>query len=283
MDVDSTSNEPQHVEELWFDDGHLVIQAGTSQFRVYRAHTEYYIVIGCLRLSHKSGLDSLRRRALIHIYSGYRTTLSDWDAVDNEMGDRELAYDLPSWDWCTDPASKIHVVHVAREVNALWLLPVAFYRISDSLAGKFWNDIFDGTSYNGIPVSLSEQDQESFLKGHEMQSCSIWGTLRFLTHPPSIAGCTSSSQCLADRLRVLDEFQERIRVNLRNPLEIWSANAWDRFDDDEICRTCLRELQSIHSKARQAFWDMLPEIYDLPTWEELKEMQVAAIGTEWLR
>ncbi|KAJ7113309.1 hypothetical protein C8R43DRAFT_903314, partial [Mycena crocata] len=104
---------------LWFDDGNLVIQAGNSQFRVYRgflaarspvvrdmlsfpqppdaelvegcpllclpdpssevtvffegcipsfpARTEFDTVVGCLHLSHKYVLDSLRRGALIHM------------------------------------------------------------------------------------------------------------------------------------------------------------------------------------------------------------------------
>jgi hypothetical protein len=36
MDVDSEPIQPQHVQELWFDDGNIVIQAGNRQFRVYR-------------------------------------------------------------------------------------------------------------------------------------------------------------------------------------------------------------------------------------------------------
>ncbi|KAJ7154360.1 hypothetical protein C8R43DRAFT_1066365 [Mycena crocata] len=36
MDVNSTLTEPQRVGQLWFEDGNIVIQAGNSQFRVFR-------------------------------------------------------------------------------------------------------------------------------------------------------------------------------------------------------------------------------------------------------
>jgi hypothetical protein len=36
MEVDTERNPVQRVEELWFEDGNLVIQAGNTLFRVYR-------------------------------------------------------------------------------------------------------------------------------------------------------------------------------------------------------------------------------------------------------
>lgn len=36
MDVDNQPLEPQRVQELWFEDGNIVIQAGNSLYRVYR-------------------------------------------------------------------------------------------------------------------------------------------------------------------------------------------------------------------------------------------------------
>ncbi|KAJ7142086.1 hypothetical protein C8R43DRAFT_1016273 [Mycena crocata] len=36
MNVDTTPNEPQRFEELWFEDGNVVVQAGNRQFRVFR-------------------------------------------------------------------------------------------------------------------------------------------------------------------------------------------------------------------------------------------------------
>ncbi|KAJ7500478.1 hypothetical protein B0H11DRAFT_2378266 [Mycena galericulata] len=37
MDVDQETNVPRRVEDLWFEDGNIVIQAGNSQFRVHRS------------------------------------------------------------------------------------------------------------------------------------------------------------------------------------------------------------------------------------------------------
>ncbi|KAJ7127282.1 hypothetical protein C8R43DRAFT_700116 [Mycena crocata] len=328
-------SEPQRVQELWFDDGNLVIQAENSQFRVFRgilaarssvfqdmlsfpqpsdaelvvgcplvrlpdslwevtvflkaiflpgffrsfpAETDFDTVIGCLRLSHKYGVDYLRRRALIHLSSGHRSTLSDWDEIDHEAGEGDLSFKIPSWPWPMDSASRIYIVQLAREIDAPWLLPIAFYRVSVGFAmGTLGKEVFHGTPYNGVPASLSAQDQDSFVKGHNIQIQCTGDILRFLSHPPHIDCCTSSRQCLEDRLRVIDDFQEIVR----DQLDVWEEDDWDRFE--ELCDTCRQTLRKTHTAARQAFWDKLPEIYDLPPWEELEEKRIAAIGTEWLR
>ena len=36
MEIDSEPDALTRVQELWFEDGNLIIQAGNSQFRVYR-------------------------------------------------------------------------------------------------------------------------------------------------------------------------------------------------------------------------------------------------------
>jgi len=36
MDVDAKPDKPQRVEALWFEDGNIILQAGTAQYRVYR-------------------------------------------------------------------------------------------------------------------------------------------------------------------------------------------------------------------------------------------------------
>ncbi|KAJ7100470.1 hypothetical protein C8R44DRAFT_566597, partial [Mycena epipterygia] len=127
---------PYRIQELWFGDGNLIIQAA-NQFRVYRgilaarlpvfqdmlsfpqppdseiidgcprvrlpdsamdvrvflkcsshsgrffrpfpASTDFDVIVGYLRLGHKYGVDYLRRHALIHLSSGYPTTLAGAD------------------------------------------------------------------------------------------------------------------------------------------------------------------------------------------------------------
>ncbi|KAJ7142085.1 hypothetical protein C8R43DRAFT_1131078 [Mycena crocata] len=158
MDVDTALTEPQRVQDLWFEDGNIVIQAGNSQFRVFRGilaarspvfedmfslpqpadseavdgcpcfrffkpypySTEFNIIFGCLRLGQKYEVDSLRRRALVHFSSRYATSLS------------EYVVPQPSWNREHDAEGHIEVIQLARVATAPWILPLAFYELSSS-------------------------------------------------------------------------------------------------------------------------------------------------------
>ncbi|KAJ7119181.1 hypothetical protein C8R44DRAFT_707532 [Mycena epipterygia] len=334
--MDTEEAGPQRVEELWFEYGDIVIQAGNRQFRVYRgilaarspvfqdmlafqqppnselvegcplvrlpdpatevtvflkaifdpeffmpfpARTTLESIVGCLRLSHKYGVDYLRRRALVHLSSGYRTTLSEVDSVgycDPPNPSRSTA-EIMSWLAPDDDAHNMCVIELAREVDAPWVLPIAFYNLSAAFS-EVGSDIFHGAVFNGVSTSLSLQDQQSFLFGHNRQNTSTHADIqRFLAHPPSadIEGCESPSRCTAVRLAAIENSREMIRTYPSIPLDIWDATNWDKL---KVCPACLAVLKDTHQEARQAFWDKLPEMYGLPSWEELEKMKEAAIG-----
>ncbi|KAJ6582070.1 hypothetical protein B0H19DRAFT_1117472 [Mycena capillaripes] len=58
------------------------------------------------------------------------------------------------------------------------------------------------------------------------------------------------------------------------PLEYWSPQAWGAL---KICEHCLTEAKTLHATARQTFWEQLPEMFGLPGWVELEEMQRVAL------
>ncbi|KAJ7119085.1 hypothetical protein C8R44DRAFT_625218 [Mycena epipterygia] len=334
---DERASEIHQVQELWFEDGNLVIQAGNSQFRVYRgilaarspvfgdmlafpqppdselidgcplvhlpdaatevalflkalfdpeffmpcpAPTTFDIVIACLRLGHKYDVDYLRRHALIHLSSGYRTTLSERDSCDY-VGDplpKRSASDIMSWPGPDSDVAHMCTIQLAREIDALWVLPLAFYALSAAFS-TIGSGIFQGVTYNGLPVSLSIQDQQTFLIGHTSQMTSTNADiLRFLFWPLSadIVGCTSSTQCSAERLGVFESIRELIRDNPSVPLDIWLSTNWKKLRN--VCPACLAVLKRTHKDARRAFWDRLPTMYGLPPWDELEKMKAAAIG-----
>jgi hypothetical protein len=223
-------------------------------------------------------VDYLHRRALIHLSSAYRTKLVDWDKSDYHWGDlSSLAAEKCSWNWPTEKTSLIATIQLAREVDAPWILPSAFYdlAVNYEVLGKA---VFNGAVYNGIPTSLSAQDQDSFAKGHYIQNASTMAdVLRFLFHPLEIEGCTSSQECFSVRLKAMESLREDLRGYASAPLEVWGGDDWRLLDD--LCPACLAVLKQTHKDARQAFWDKLLEIYGLPEWEELERLRAAAIGT----
>ncbi|KAJ6605996.1 hypothetical protein DFH09DRAFT_896989 [Mycena vulgaris] len=337
MDVDTQPSKPCRLQDLWFEDGNLVIQAGNSQFRVYRgilaarspvfqdmlsfpqppdseliegcplvrlpdaetevteflkaifipeylpafpAITTFPVIAGCLRLSHKYEVAYLRRRALIHLSSGYRTTLAEWDSSfydEESMGRR--ASEITSWPIPNDLANNICVVQLAREVDALWVVPLALYRLSGRLSQQkaLGTGVFHGTVYNGTSTSLSLQDQQSLLSGHRIQITSTTTKiLQFFFYPLDIEGCEFPTYCLRERFYAMELNREMINDCSSFPLSVWAEDDWETLSN--VCSACLPVLKRTHEEARQAFWDRLPRMYELPPWEELERMKFAAIG-----
>ncbi|KAF7353923.1 hypothetical protein MVEN_01078400 [Mycena venus] len=333
MDVDAPMPSVKRVQELWFEDGNLVIQAGNSQYRVYRGvlaarspvfqdmlsipqppeselvdgcplvwlpdaeaevtsflkalfdpqffmpfpnPTQLEIVAGCLRLSHKYEVDYLRRRAFIHLSSGYRTTLAEVDAETYcGLGSGPVPL-MRSWKVPDDKTYLIAIIQLAREVESPWILPMAFYVLSAAY-GNLGRIIFHGMFYNGVSASLSVLDQQSFVRGQVVQNASgAADVLRFLFCPLDIEGCATPEKCLSLRLRAMDDSREGIRDCPSIPLDIWDEEDWQLLDG--LCPACLIVLKKTHQDARQAFWDKLPEIYGLPPWEELEKLKAGAIG-----
>ncbi|KAJ7490875.1 hypothetical protein FB451DRAFT_1221307 [Mycena latifolia] len=328
---DTEPSQVRRVQELWFEDGNLIIQAGTSQFRVYRgvfaarspvfhdmlsfpqppdseliegcpvvhlhdsaaevtvflkaifdssffapypAETDFDIIAGCLRLSHKYGVDYLRRRALVHLSSGYCTTLAAFDASNSEV----LTLEWLSWNRRWDqPAINMRAVSLAREVDAQWILPLAFYMLSISFK-DIGVGIFHGALYDDVPVALSMEDQQSFLLGYHVQrNTTMSDIMEFMFDPVEILGCETSAACTEERLRAFVYVRDTLATNPCVPLDVWGMDDWTVLEG--VCSTCLTALKQKHEDARQSFWDKLPAIYGLPAWEELEALKVAAIGT----
>src|ERR1700761_769423 len=154
----------------------------------YPAQTDFDAIAGCLRLSHKYGVDYLRRRALIHLSSGFPTTLAECDAS------------IQSWDQPEDDSHLIFIIRLAYEVDALWILPDACYKLGRvfKLVGT---ESLDGAVYNGVSISLDPHLQRRFLNGYHDQITSC--TTTFLHHPLVITGCTQPEKCISVRMRVL--------------------------------------------------------------------------------
>ncbi|KAJ7490870.1 hypothetical protein FB451DRAFT_1221294 [Mycena latifolia] len=247
-------------------------------FLPFPAPTKFHIIVGCLRLSHKYEVEYLRRRALVHLSSGYRTSLAEWDSSHyaNFPSTSRSAAQIKSWNWIGD-SGRIAVIQLAREVDALWVLPTAFYRLSSRFntpSSGLGTVIFHGTVFNGVHTILSVQDQKAFLSGNVFQARSAADIMHFLSDPMDIPECVSPTQCAIGRLR---EIECSPVPDTAAPLDAWDADDWESLEEG-VCAECLAVLRRTHAEARQALWDNLPEMYRLPSWEEPEKMKSDAIG-----
>ncbi|KAJ7612155.1 hypothetical protein FB45DRAFT_759926 [Roridomyces roridus] len=322
----------QRADGLWFEDGSIVLQAETTQFRVYHGllascspvfkdmmtlphpsdselvegcpfvllhdsaaettlflraifdssffppfpvYADYYTILACLRLGNKYQVDFLRRRALIHLSSITDTQLKRWDRVSGVYSQANSRTPPPSSSLSLDS-----VASLGREVDALWLLPDAFYNLASRSASGIAEAVLHGDYYGGSFYRLSTQDQSAFFVGHAAQCNAMDDVLEFLSLPADIPECVSPESCARERFKAIGASRERIGTLSSRPLSAWGVCQWDLLKD--LCPTCCCALETKHRAARRAFWDNLPGIYDLPSWDELEKMKVAAIGTDWL-
>ncbi|KAF7311244.1 BTB domain-containing protein [Mycena kentingensis (nom. inval.)] len=342
MDVDT--QQPHHVEQLWFEDGNVVLQAGNAQYRVYRGtlarrspvfrdlfsvpqpqdaelvegcpfvrlpdeevevtpflqalfDTEFFLpfpetttfvtVYGCLRLAHKYEVLDLRRRALVHLSSRFRTTLDQESSLLHDRWNRATDFwkeaghlpDQTSWNDVVfnHPEVVRCVIQLAREVDAPWVLPSAFYHLVS--ANVLDSRLFVATSCAGITATaLSAADQTLILHGCDSLSRATQSVIHAFNSPQEDKWCRSSSDCSKNRLNIIGENQDMFHTYQRDPLRVWTdRDDWDRYVG-YVCGSCKSTISDAMDEARRAFWQALPAAFDLPAWEELEKAKTAAIG-----
>lgn len=238
----------------------------------YPAATDFETVSGALRLGNKYGVEYIRLRALVHLSSNYFTTLS---ALDDSYPPRSSPWKKPSWS-VTSFAVKVAAIELAREVDAVWMLPFAFYSLAtgDNPLRK----LLPRRIYSGHRSSLGAEDEFTFLEGSCVQrDTATTDLVRFLHFPVHIPGCTGGFMCAAARLRAMECVRkDRAGIFEGDPLYLWFGTDWDRLSD--ACRDCVGWMKFSHQQARQEFWDQLPAMYGLPNWRHMEKLKEAAIG-----
>ncbi|KAJ7266324.1 hypothetical protein C8J57DRAFT_1329762 [Mycena rebaudengoi] len=216
-------------------------------FEPYPAEVDFETVAGVLRLSQKYQVEHLRKRALLHLSERYPTSLADWD-TDSK--------------W-----THLHVeaVNLAREVSALWILPLALYRCCDHLG---ISALLSGDT------RLDERDYrrcvEATLQLHTTHTSFM---LDFLLNPASIPGCLSAAHCVSLRMHYRRAY-DRLR-HARLPLNVMRMSGWEFF---QVCAPCLAHMKERHAAAMEECWADLPAIFDVLDWESLEDMKRAALG-----
>ncbi|KAJ7110740.1 hypothetical protein C8R43DRAFT_1042084 [Mycena crocata] len=231
-------------------------------FEPHPAETNFGTIHGVLKLSNKYFVDYLRKRALVHLSSRYPTSLKAWMAPTHSS-------------WCIQPDQLIPVVNLAREVSALWVLPTVFYSLCASTPNNF-RSLTRGVPFRDAIVRPSAEDLEIILTGSYTQRECASGMLQFLWHPEALPGCAYSARCYAARCAER-KYREGMLYQLGyGPLELWGDTEWSALPAT-ICAACHRAMKDAHRRAIESFWEDLPAKWGLPCWEDLEQMQDAAL------
>ncbi|KAJ7041861.1 hypothetical protein C8F04DRAFT_1077499 [Mycena alexandri] len=326
MDIDKTLT---RVEELWFFDGGLVVQAEQSLYRVsggilsarspvfkdmlsftqppnsetidgcpvvklhdsaadvtcflraifdssfFEPHPSPVLldhVISVLHLSNKYSVEYLLRRGLKHLSSRYTTTLPQFDLSGEETS---IILKPPTGNYSDiDLIPQIAVIQLAREVNAVWVIPTAFYRLA-STREDFIEKILHAQTYHERPTTLSEQDRNLFLKFSLYMSHEAHSLGRFLYTPETVPGCETGQNCRLTRLSFLATLHETFALApIPRLLGLISEDDVNDYLGD-CCHICQYASREAIKDTRQNIW--IPGFCGLPSWEALKEMKDKAL------
>ncbi|KAJ7061549.1 hypothetical protein C8F01DRAFT_1137737 [Mycena amicta] len=258
-------------------------------FPPYPARTELKIITGCLKLGHKYQIDYIRRRALVHLASAFPTELAVLDK--RHYNSTQLSEsDKCSWiegpTGLPPPLRDIFIsIAIAREVDALWVLPAAFYHISCHLskAEDLTAALYESPMADPSVPTLSPGDRQAFLRGHDVHYRAAINLAGFLSDPAistRSSGCTGPMKCKAVRLSGIHAAQRFVTGPHAHSAPLHMMVVTGDNSLKEVCKKCLSQLQQGFQDRRQAYWEKLPDSYGLPEWTELKKMQAEALGLD---
>ncbi|KAJ7051318.1 hypothetical protein C8F01DRAFT_1174985 [Mycena amicta] len=253
-------------------------------FPAYPARIEFAALQGCLRLSNKYEVDYLRQRALVHFSSGFPVHLS---LLDKRHYEAESLNPMERISWIEEQgelpvATLLECIEMAREVDALWVLPAAFYALACQL-GKAERLVRVVSRDEDDPSSLSPIDKTAFLKGYDQHRQAVWGIFAFLSDP-NVSGkkslCAQKTKCQAERLRAVGSWLSVLDSRSRKPLHILQIKKSGDGPLRHVCDVCRTELAQVFHQKRQVFWDGVPSDYGLPQWGELKRIMKEALHSD---
>ncbi|KAJ7476716.1 hypothetical protein FB451DRAFT_1366346 [Mycena latifolia] len=225
--------------------------------------TDFATVIGVMRLAHKYDVQYLFRRALSHLDSMYPATLAEF--LDVNLGNAPHHVDFPM-----GIVPDLITLRVASALDALWFLPTAYYNVCrfpapDLLAaGEPW------TALGAEVQQLCLASQVQLLRATAL-------THAFLGNLP-IGSCSSPKHCaemVSDARATLLEWAD-VETHDLDPLKEWVFAHLDGWRD--LCPQCSDAAQDEYSGVQQRFWNRMPEIFGLPSWEQLRSMRRDALA-----
>ncbi|KAJ7449401.1 hypothetical protein B0H11DRAFT_1877688 [Mycena galericulata] len=228
-------------------------------FKPYPAQTDYLTIEGVLRLSHKYQVDSLRKRALIHLGS----------VVDNVNPNIEAKV-KPSWTALSTHTSSIIIL--CREIDAPWILAPTLY-----LHGFHFDtqEIVCGTrSFDGRHIVLSAQDQVAILSGVlTMRTEKMSEFLEFLWTPDQTEGCLTPVRCLALRNHARRKVERKRGKHFPHQIMRIAINT----EGMKVCRACKTAMRNAFIAGRRKLTQSIPEVFGLPDWKTLETIKVSAL------
>ncbi|KAJ7749937.1 hypothetical protein B0H16DRAFT_1318971 [Mycena metata] len=234
-------------------------------FPPYPAKTEFRTISGVLRLSTKYQVDSLRKRALIHLSSYFPSDPVEYPTVSDSSS------------WILEGPEWLRVVLLGKEMGLDWILPLAFYR---TVAYCSAEQILNGAPFDEeVNVELDAADKLLCLEQSiALTTSASSAVIDFLWEPSVLPGCEGRDdreqwKCTKSRYSSR-KMMEKWR-SIAYPLKLWVPEDW--ADLSPVCGSCLASMKTAHTAAVRLLWDSLPQRFGLGDWATLEQIKANAL------
>jgi hypothetical protein len=204
-----------------------------------------------LRLARKYEFQTLFKEASMRLEHEFPSTLAEWDAVHGKYTVIKV-FGYEHFDF----------VRLARDNMLSRILPAALYNCCENMD---FDEIFGGiVRRDGTLSLLSAEDQQLCIKawrkliGKQAEVFGWTGSTSSLFNN----GCNKTSKC--------KEARAGLRTTILGPhLKCVAISPWKASWERGCCRTCINKAKQHHNTNRQKLWQELPQIFNLPSWDEL--------------
>ncbi|KAJ7052905.1 hypothetical protein C8F01DRAFT_997400, partial [Mycena amicta] len=289
--------------DIWFDDGSLVVEAESTQFRVFRGALEYHAP------GIKELLDDPQRDALQ--VDGTPVLVPSDSAADLEHVLRKLFYhSYPD----SEPL-QLEVILAFARIGKKYGMDMLFNNAVTRLTAVFpatldaWMDAGQRRARAAVSCNTNswvryECAVATLILARKLDIQRLLPQIFLYFSYPNKFGLLLSESAAAvadkDKATILAGFQRRLRAH-RNVLFDWleedpacflqgeecrvrrleigmtiwrpdeagASLAWKKRWGEGLCRTCQEAAKTSHELGAKAMWDGIPAMFNLPPWEEL--------------
>jgi len=170
----------------------------------------------------------------------------------------------------------LDIIITATDINALWVLPAAYYLCSDATPSHLLRDTSSWNSSHRAAVLRNVLAGKINLEIMDMAFQDLIGT-------SPCSGCIRREQCALVTLAAVRRFSSlitptKIAGTKLHTLIFWSDRKSLKVYCKGLCVPCTSACMSAYESARGDYWDKIPSAFNLPSWKELKSLREATFS-----
>ncbi|KDR82663.1 hypothetical protein GALMADRAFT_839107 [Galerina marginata CBS 339.88] len=228
----------------------------------------FFHLAGILRLATKYFIGQIRRQAIEYLSQTWPTTLKGHDEMVH------AALNSPSVNNLTYPyVHPLHVLNLAREVNANVVIPSALYflslyPLSGILQGDHAKLLLEHPSKPSSSLTPSDIVLYTLMFQHRLQVMEDF-IRQFCSQRSPKPVCGHAVTCGKGFSRLISQLHRSWTLRT-GPLYYILQAMQSTAEDFTICSVCRSDFKREASSLRQKVWDDLPTIAQLPPWDKIE-------------